>query len=41
VFDGITPSIAGALVAAGEERWLWSLAGVRGLSLLTAPLPVD
>jgi hypothetical protein len=34
VFDGAAPSIAGALVMAGEERLLWTLAAARGLSLL-------
>jgi hypothetical protein len=34
VFDGAAPSIAGALVMAGEERRLWTLAAARGLSLL-------
>uniref|UniRef100_A0A0A8ZUQ5 Uncharacterized protein n=1 Tax=Arundo donax TaxID=35708 RepID=A0A0A8ZUQ5_ARUDO len=39
VFDGATPSLAGALVLTGEERRLWEMAGARGLSLLTATLP--
>jgi hypothetical protein len=39
VFDGVTPSVARALVAAGEEHRLWCMAGARGLSFLTAPLP--
>uniref|UniRef100_A0A0A9CGX0 Reverse transcriptase zinc-binding domain-containing protein n=1 Tax=Arundo donax TaxID=35708 RepID=A0A0A9CGX0_ARUDO len=39
VFDGAAPSIAGALVIAEEEQRLWSMAGARGLSLLTAPTP--
>jgi len=33
------PSVARALVAAGEERRLWCMAGARGLSFLTAPIP--
>jgi hypothetical protein len=37
VFDGAAPDIARALTNAGEERKLWSLAGARGISLLTAP----
>ncbi|GJN12750.1 hypothetical protein PR202_ga31057 [Eleusine coracana subsp. coracana] len=41
VFDGAAPSLAGLLVATGEERRLWTMAGARGLSLLTAPLPGD
>ncbi|GJM91702.1 hypothetical protein PR202_ga08105 [Eleusine coracana subsp. coracana] len=41
VFDGISPSLAAALVQAGEERYLWELAGAKGLSFLTALLPVD
>jgi hypothetical protein len=39
VFDGAAPNLAGALIAAGEERRLWSMAGARGLSFLTALLP--
>ena len=38
-FDGAAPNIAGALIAAGEERSLWSMPGARGLSFLTALLP--
>ena len=38
VFYGIVPSLGGALTLAGEERRLWSLAGAKGLSSLTAPL---
>ena len=38
-FDGVMPSVARDLVAAGEEHWLWCMAGARGLSFLTAPLP--
>ena len=37
VFDGAAPDIARALIIAGEERKLWSMAGARGISLLTAP----
>jgi hypothetical protein len=36
--DGVTPSVPRALVAAGEERQLWCMAGARGFSFLTAPL---
>jgi hypothetical protein len=39
VFDGSAPSVAGALILAGQERRLWISAGARGLSLLSAPLP--
>jgi hypothetical protein len=39
VFDGVAPNLVGALIAAGEERCLWSMAGARGLSFLTALLP--
>jgi len=38
VFYGIIPILGGALILAGEERRLWSLAGAKGLSSLTAPL---
>ena len=38
VFDGAAPSLAGALILADEERRLWSMAGARGLSFLTALL---
>jgi hypothetical protein len=38
VFYGIVPSLGAALTLAGEERRLWSLAGAKGLSSLTAPL---
>jgi len=42
VFDGVAPSVAGALAVAGEERRLWTLAGAHGLPpLLTAHLPGD
>ena len=40
VFDGAAPNLAGALIAAGEEHRLWSMAGARGLSFLTALPPV-
>jgi hypothetical protein len=39
VFDGLAPSVAGALILAREECRLWTSAGARGLSLLSAPLP--
>jgi hypothetical protein len=39
VFDGAAPNLAGAMILAGEERCLWSMAGARGLSFLTALLP--
>ncbi|GJN20941.1 hypothetical protein PR202_gb08381 [Eleusine coracana subsp. coracana] len=38
VFDGATPSIAEALILAGEERRWWLMAGARGLSFLIAQL---
>jgi hypothetical protein len=38
VFEKEAPSLAKALVMAGEERKLWALAGARGLNLLTTPL---
>jgi len=41
VFDGAAPNLAGTLMTFGEERRLWVMAGARGLSLLTAPLPGD
>jgi len=41
VFYGAAPSMARALMVAGEERWLWTTAGARGLSLLSAHLPGD
>jgi len=39
VFDGAAPNLVRALMAAGEERHLWSTAGARGLSFLSALLP--
>jgi len=33
--------VVGAVVMASEERRLWTSAGARGLSLLTAHLPGD
>ena len=39
VFDGAAPNLAGALIIAGDERRLWSMAGAQGLSFLTALLP--
>jgi hypothetical protein len=39
VFDGATPSVAGALARAEDERRSWSLAGARGLSLLAVLAP--
>jgi len=41
VFDGAAPNIAGALAMATEQRRLWSLAGAKGLSILSAHLPGD
>jgi nuclear pore complex protein Nup210 len=35
--NGAATYIVRALIIAGEERKLWSLAGARGISLLTAP----
>jgi hypothetical protein len=40
VFDGAIPNIAETLKLAGDERRRWTLAGVRGLSHLTAPAQV-
>jgi hypothetical protein len=40
VFDGAAPNLAAALILAGEERRLWSMAGARGLSFLTALFPL-
>ena len=37
VFNGAAPDIARALIIAGEERKLWSMARARRISLLTAP----
>jgi hypothetical protein len=37
VFDGAAPGIGRIVVIARDERNLWSLAGARGISLLTAP----
>jgi hypothetical protein len=39
IFDGATPNPAGPLVIAGKERHVWSMAGARGFSFLTALLP--
>ncbi|TVU04223.1 hypothetical protein EJB05_50202, partial [Eragrostis curvula] len=41
VFDGISPSLPAILVQAEEERYLWELAGAKGVSFLTAPLHVE
>ena len=35
VFNGASPSVAAAISLASEEAHLWSLAGARGLTLLT------
>jgi len=35
VFNGSSPSVAAAIALAFEEAHLWSLAGARGLSLLS------
>ncbi|GJN25278.1 hypothetical protein PR202_gb13084 [Eleusine coracana subsp. coracana] len=32
VFDGVAPSLAGALGVAQEEKHLWEMAGARGLA---------
>jgi hypothetical protein len=37
VFEGVTPDMARALTLVSEERKLWSMAGARGISFLTAP----
>ena len=39
VFDGKAPSVAAALAHAGDECQIWELAGAKGISFLTAPLP--
>jgi len=39
VFDGAAPNLAVALIAAGEECRLWSMAGAPGQSFLAALLP--
>jgi len=41
VFEGLTPSVAGAIGSAKEERRMWTLAGARGLSFITATTPGD
>ncbi|GJN13324.1 hypothetical protein PR202_gb00016 [Eleusine coracana subsp. coracana] len=41
VFDRISPILPAILVQAEEERYLWELAGAKGVSFLTAPLPVE
>jgi hypothetical protein len=41
VFYGAAPSVDRALVVAGEERRLWTMAGARELSLLSAHLLGD
>jgi hypothetical protein len=38
VFEGANSNMVESLILLGEERHLWMLAGVRGLSHLTAPL---
>jgi hypothetical protein len=38
-FERASPNMVESLTLLGEERRLWMLAGVRGLSHLTAPLP--
>ena len=37
-FYGMTPSVSQALIMAGEECQLWSTAGAKGISFLTAPM---
>jgi hypothetical protein len=37
VFEGEAPSMTRALMLAAEDHKIWSLAGARGLNLLTAP----
>jgi hypothetical protein len=39
VFDGANPHMVEALILAGEERPLSTMAGVKGLYYLTAPSP--
>jgi hypothetical protein len=35
LFDGEAPSLSTALTMAGEDLWYWSVAGAKGLSMLT------
>jgi hypothetical protein len=39
VFEGANPNMVDTLILFSEERRLWMLVGVRGLSHLTPPLP--
>jgi hypothetical protein len=39
VFDGDSPNLINALILPGEERRMWIMPGVRGLSYLMAHLP--
>ena len=41
VFDRATPDVARALILSSEERKLWSMAGARGISFLTASTLVE
>jgi hypothetical protein len=41
VIDGASPNMVRALTLASEERKLWSMAGARGISLLTIPSSVE
>jgi hypothetical protein len=41
VFDKVALDIARALTMSSEERKLWSVAGARGISFLTAPISVQ
>jgi hypothetical protein len=38
VFDNWNPNVSLAIRMALEERWMWEMAGAKGLSYLSAPL---
>jgi hypothetical protein len=38
VFDNWIPNVSLAIRMALEERWMWEMAGAKGLSYLSAPL---
>jgi hypothetical protein len=38
VFDNWIPNVTLAIRMAMEERWMWEMAGAKGLSYLSAPL---
>lgn len=41
VFNGASPSLATALVMAGDDTQMWNMAGAKGFSLLTGHGPGD